>query len=102
MKKINFLFTLLLVCFAGLAQVTTSSISGVVKSPDGKTLSAAGITAKNIASGSAYKNATREDGRFNLSGLRVGGPYTITITFVGFEPYVEENIFMMKILVLMR
>ena len=94
MKKINFLFTLLLVCFAGLAQVTSSSISGVVKSPDGKTLSAAAITAKNIGSGSAYKNATREDGRFNLSGLRVGGPYTITITFVGFEPYVEENIFL--------
>lgn len=94
MKKLIYFLMLLFVSLTGFAQVTTSSISGIVKSPDGKPLASASITAKNIGSGSEYKNASREDGRFNLSGLRVGGPYTITITYVGFEKYVEENIYL--------
>ncbi len=73
---------LMLLSITSFAQVTSSSISGIVKSPAGVPLGAASIIAKNSASGSEYRNATREDGRFNLSGLRVGGPYTITVTYV--------------------
>ena len=94
MKKNLYLFMLMFLSITSFAQVTSSSISGIVKTPAGVTLGAASVIAKNIASGSEYRNVTREDGRFNLTGLRVGGPYTISVTYVGYDKYVEENVFL--------
>jgi hypothetical protein len=94
MKKFNFLIALVLSFLTSMSQVTTSSISGGVKSADGKPLETASIIVKNISSGTEYGNASRKDGRFNIMGMRVGGPYTITISYSGYENYVEENVYL--------
>jgi Carboxypeptidase regulatory-like domain len=76
------------------AQVTTSSMSGVVTDEKGEGLPGATVMAVHEPTGSKYGATTRVDGRFNLVNLRVGGPYKVTITFVGNKDYVLNNIFL--------
>jgi Carboxypeptidase regulatory-like domain len=77
--------------FVLLAQETTSQILGSVS--DGKEgLAGATVVALHTPTGTKYSTTTRKDGRFNLPGLRVGGPYVLTITFVGFKEEKQENI----------
>lgn len=74
------------------AQVTTSSIRGVVTSQDGKGVDEARIVAVHVPSGTRYAGVTRPDGRFFLPGLRVGGPYSVTASRIGFEPQTQKDI----------
>ena len=66
------------------AQVTTSSITGKVSDNTGAGLAGATISAKHDPSGTIYNTVSRKDGLFDIAGLRIGGPYTITISFVGY------------------
>src|ERR1700735_3707376 len=85
-------FTILTVVLT-YAQETTSQILGSVS--DGKTgLGGATVVALHTPTGTKYTTTTRKDGRFNLDGLRVGGPYTLTVSYVGFKTENEENIFL--------
>jgi len=73
------------------SQETTSQILGTVS--DGKAgLAGATVVALHTPTGTKYTTTTRKDGRFNLAGLRVGGPYTITATFVGFKEEKQESV----------
>ena len=77
--------------FLLFSQETTSQILGTVS--DGKAgLAGATVVAVHVPSGTKYTTTTRKDGRFNLAGLRIGGPYTITVTYVGFKQEKQENI----------
>ena len=72
--------------------VTTASMQGVVTDASGETLPGANIVAVHTPSGTRYGAVSNMDGRFVLPNVRVGGPYTVTVTFVGFEDKVFENI----------
>ena len=74
------------------AQVTTSSISGFVKSEAGAPLEGASITAVHEPSGTKYVTLSKKDGNFTLPNTRIGGPYTLTIGFVGYSTQKLENI----------
>ncbi|GAC1592142.1 MAG: carboxypeptidase regulatory-like domain-containing protein [Ginsengibacter sp.] len=74
------------------AQVTTSSISGFVKNSKGEVLSGATITAIHQPSGTKYVTLSKKDGNFTLANTRVGGPYQITINYVGYDPQVLNNV----------
>ncbi|MDE3143342.1 MAG: TonB-dependent receptor, partial [Bacteroidota bacterium] len=90
-KKILTLF--LAVCFTVtlMAQETTSEIQGVVS--DGNNLVAgAVITATHNPTGTKYVTTSRKDGRYNLPNVKVGGPYTITVSFVGYKIEKQEGI----------
>ncbi len=76
---------------AGFAQETTSQINGVV-TDNQKPLAGASITALHQPTGTKYTTLTRSDGRYNLPNLKVGGPYTITVTYVGFQEEKKENV----------
>lgn len=73
------------------AQETTSDISGIVIS-DSITLAGATITAIHTPTGSTYKTTSRADGRFNLANVRIGGPYTISVTYVGYRGSQRDGI----------
>ncbi len=94
MRKILLLLTFVLsASIAVLAQgVTTATISGEVKDAAGAGLPGANIVALHVPSGTTYGSSSRADGRYTLPGLRVGGPYKITITFVGYHDYTVEGI----------
>ena len=73
------------------AQETTCQILGTVT--DGKTgLDGASVVALHVPTGTKYSTTTRKDGRFNLPGLRIGGPYTISVSYVGFKADKQENV----------
>ncbi|MDR0421549.1 MAG: TonB-dependent receptor, partial [Proteiniphilum sp.] len=73
------------------AQVTTSSMSGRVTDADGTVIGAT-VVATHVPSGTAYGTVTNMDGRYNLNGMRVGGPYTVEITYIGYGNNIAENI----------
>ena len=85
-------FLALFVAFTASAQVTTSSINGVVKDASGKALEGATITATHTPSGTVYNTISKKLGVFNLPSVRIGGPYTIVVNFVGFGALTVENI----------
>ncbi len=72
--------------------VTTSSLNGRVLDNNGAPLPGANVIAVHEPSGSQYGAMTDFEGYYRISNMRVGGPYTVTISFVGFENYVAENI----------
>ncbi|MEM6724498.1 MAG: TonB-dependent receptor, partial [Bacteroidota bacterium] len=67
------------------AQVTTASLNGVVVDTEGQPLVAATVYAVHLPTGTLYGTTTREDGRFNLPNLRVGGSYQVTADYVGYQ-----------------
>ncbi len=71
---------------------TTATIFGIVTDEKGEGLPGATVVAKHEPSGTVFGTTTREDGRYNLPNVRVGGPYTITATYTGFEPKTEKDV----------
>ncbi len=94
MRKLLLLTTLVLVtgAVAWAQGVTTGTLSGTVTNDKGESLPGATVIAVHTPSGSEYGTTTREDGRYNIPNARVGGPYKITVTFVGFQQQVKEGI----------
>ncbi|WP_414648103.1 TonB-dependent receptor [Dokdonella sp.] len=75
------------------AQTTSASLGGVVTDASGQPVSGAEVLITHSASGTVSRAATDAAGRYAARGLRVGGPYTITITRGG-ETEVRENVFL--------
>ncbi len=97
MRVLIALFAVITAIFMGStdvqAQVTTSSINGVVKDSKGSELPGATVIAVHTPSGSKYGTVTNEKGRYILPAVRVGGPYRVTVTFVGFKEQSKEDIY---------
>jgi Carboxypeptidase regulatory-like domain len=94
LKKIVRLLTVLLVFpFALTAQVTTGIISGSVKDAKGTDLTGATIEVLHEPSGSVYRSTSGKSGTFNIPSLRIGGPYKVTISFVGFKQEVINEVY---------
>src|SRR5450755_119242 len=90
-KRLLFFVFGFLFIITARAQETTSDINGQIMG-DKTPLAGATITAVHTPSGSTYKTTTRSDGRFNLANVRIGGPYTITVTYVGYQTSRKEGI----------
>jgi len=73
---------------------TSSSIAGLLTDTNGEALIGATVIARHEPSGTTYGTATRADGRFNMTGLRVGGPYTIRVTYTGYKEQAKENVYL--------
>lgn len=58
--------------------ITTSGLNGTVNNAQGKPVAGATVTALHEESGTRSTTTTRPSGQYDFSGLRVGGPYTIT------------------------
>ncbi|GAB5537053.1 MAG: TonB-dependent receptor [Rubricoccaceae bacterium] len=72
--------------------VTTAALTGTVTDETGAGLPGATVIATHVPSGTEYGSATRADGRYDLRGLRVGGPYRVQISFIGYTPVVREGL----------
>ncbi|TAH18027.1 MAG: TonB-dependent receptor [Cytophagales bacterium] len=94
MKFRNLLIFLnLWLCTASLyAQVTTASMSGVITDEKGEALIGATVVAKHLPSGSQYGAATNNDGRFTIPNMRVGSPYEVVVSYIGFKSEKFEGI----------
>ena len=95
-KSLLIKFVVMILVFAGtfstaMAQVTTSTITGSVKDAKGS-LPGASVKAVHVPTGTAYGVVTNSEGRFSISNMRSGGPYTVTITYVGYQPEVLNGV----------
>lgn len=72
--------------------VTTAAIAGVVTDSSGAPLEAARVLAVHGPSGTAYAAVSRADGRFTIPGMRVGGPYRVSVALVGYRQEVQDEI----------
>ncbi|MEE0984660.1 MAG: carboxypeptidase-like regulatory domain-containing protein, partial [Bacteroidaceae bacterium] len=84
--------TLLLFATVVSAQVTTSGMSGKLTDEKKEAIIGAIVQAVHQPSGSRYATVTNTDGRFNIQGMRPGGPYEVQIRYVGFKPKSVKNI----------
>jgi hypothetical protein len=74
--------------------VTTSAMVGVVTDSSGLTLPGARVTAVHSPSHTVYSSATRSDGRFTIPGMRVGGPYRVTVYLLGYRREVQDSVYL--------
>ncbi|MGE5518751.1 MAG: TonB-dependent receptor [Candidatus Dadabacteria bacterium] len=73
------------------AQVTTSSITGTVKDNAGQPLQGATVSAVHTPSGTTYTTIAGREGVFTLPNVRIGGPYSVKITYTGLQAYTHEG-----------
>ncbi len=93
-KKIS-VFLALLFISVGMAWSqgsTTAAVSGKITDLEGKALAGTTVKIVHLPTGTVAGAVTNSAGRFTILGLRVGGPYTITVSMVGFEPQSKENL----------
>ena len=88
-KRILFLVALMLTStLTIMAQITTSSMSGKVTLEDakGEEVIGATVVAVHEPSGTRYTAVTNVSGLFTINGMRTGGPYEVTVSYIGYQP----------------
>jgi hypothetical protein len=84
---------LLLTAHLGWSQgATTAAMSGTITDSKGEVLPGATVIAVHTPTNTQYVAPTNAQGRFNLQNMRVGGPYAVRITFVGYQDYTRAGI----------
>ena len=72
--------------------VTTGGIDGLVTDEAGGPLVGASVTAVHVPSGTTYQTVARTGGVFTIPGMRVGGPYTVTASLIGYAERSMQDI----------
>jgi hypothetical protein len=95
LKRILFLFAFALLAGPLLyAQITTSSISGTVKSTTDEPLVGATVVATHLPTNTKYTSVSRAGGVIRIENMRSGGPYLIEVTFVGHDKETYQDIYL--------
>ncbi len=91
--KVKLFLSILSVLFFSYAfsQETTSEILGTISDGNG-VIGNATVIAIHIPTGTKYATTSRKDGQYNLPNLRIGGPYQVRVTFVGYKEEKQDNI----------
>ncbi len=95
-KFIMLLAVFILLTGTMYAQVTTSGMNGRVVDSNNDPMPGATVIASHEPSGTQYGTITNTEGRFNLQGMRTGGPYLVEVSFLGYskESFSNINLFL--------
>lgn len=75
------------------AQSTSAALSGRIVGDDGQPVAGAQVTILHTPSGTISRATTDAEGRYTARGLRVGGPYTVTVSRDGYQSTAQENVY---------
>ena len=93
LRHFTLLVLLLFTAHWGWGQgATTASLSGVITDGKGGGLPGATVLAVHTPTNTQYGVGTNADGRYNIQGMRVGGPYTIKVSYVGYQDVTKTGI----------
>ena len=95
MRKRLYMLSVLLIAIvqAVLAQVSTYALTGIVTfGITNESVIGATIQVVHVPSGTRYATVTNADGRYTIQGMRVGGPYTIKVSYIGYQPTEISNV----------
>lgn len=92
MRRFVLLFFLSIFSCVAMAQVTTSSLRGVVQNSAGEELAGAVLTLQHPKTGVAYYAVTDSEGRFAIHGVRAGEGYLLLAEFLGYNSARYENV----------
>ena len=76
------------------AQSTSAGVGGQVVGAGGQPVAGAEVTITHVESGTVNRLTTDANGRYSARGLRVGGPYTITVSKAGEGSKIESNVYL--------
>jgi hypothetical protein len=97
MRKLHLLFltfaVILFFSLNGYSQLTTSAIKGVV-SAGNENLPGATVLVVHGPTGAKYGSTTNGSGVYNLANLNPGGPYSVTVSFVGYNSYTKKDLYL--------
>ena len=93
-KTLLLAVTTLIASGVAFAQVTTSSLGGKITDEKGETVIGAAVIATHTPSGTTYGAVTNVDGRYYITGMRAGGPYTIEISNLGYQTVIFNDVTM--------
>lgn len=93
-KLLQLILAVLLLPAFALAQNTTSSMSGTVKTNTGEVLIGATVTAIHEPTGTVYRTQTRATGRFDINNMNPGGPYVIEVSYVNFANEKKTDVYL--------
>jgi hypothetical protein len=74
--------------------VTTAAISGLVTDSSGNGVAGADVTIVHVASQTKAITVTRSNGEYDVSGLRPGGPYSVTVGGKGYQTETQEGVYL--------
>ncbi|GAB2494149.1 TonB-dependent receptor [Pseudoxanthomonas sangjuensis] len=94
MSKLSLGLVAALAAAPAFAQSTSAGVGGVVTDAGGAPVAGAEVTITHVESGTVSRATTDANGRYNARGLRVGGPYTITVTKAGAGTDTEDGIYL--------
>jgi hypothetical protein len=93
-KQLMLLAMLVMGVTVAVGQVTTSGMNGKITGSNGESLPGATVVAVHTPSGSQYGTTTDIDGNYRIPNMNVGGPYKVTVSYVGFESYVNSEVYL--------
>jgi hypothetical protein len=94
LSKLSLALIAALAAAPALAQSTSAGIGGQVVGADGQPVAGAEVSIVHNASGTVSRATTDANGRYNARGLRVGGPYTVTINKAGAGSTTQDDIYL--------
>ncbi|MBQ3722397.1 MAG: TonB-dependent receptor [Bacteroidales bacterium] len=85
LKSILLAIATLIAGSVAYAQVTTSSLAGLISDTQGDAIPGATVIAVHVPSGTQYYGLSNTEGRFNINGMRSGGPYSVEVSCLGYQ-----------------
>ena len=94
LSKLSLALIAALVAAPAFAQSTSAGIGGHVAGANGQPVAGAEVTITHVESGTVSRALTDASGNYSARGLRVGGPYTITINKAGAGSNSQDNVYL--------
>lgn len=91
-KHLMLVVSFLMFSSVALAQVTTAGMNGRITASSGASLPGATVIAIHTPSGTQYGTTTDIEGYFRIPNMRVGGPYSITVSYVGYKSFTYTDV----------